>query len=93
MYVCHLGRECPDIDCEIIFEASEWKSVYTVIGREFPAKGCPRLSEEVRAIASLGGFIDRKKNHLGTQTLWVGLQRCYDLSNAWNAFGPGSKNR
>jgi len=25
------------------------------------------------------------------QTLWFGLQRYYDLSNAWNAFGPGSK--
>ena len=27
MYLCRLGRECPDLDCEVIFEPSEWKSV------------------------------------------------------------------
>ena len=91
MYVCYLGRECPEIDCEVIFEPSEWKSVYTILDIEFPAEGCPSLNELVRAIARLGGFIDRPKNHPGTQTLWIGLQRSYDLSNAWNAFGPGAK--
>ena len=91
MYICHIGRECPDIDCEVIFEPSEWKSVYVTLGIKLPEKGCPNLNEVVRAIARLGGFIDRPKNEPGTQTLWVGLQRCYDLSNAWNAFGPGSK--
>jgi len=92
MYVCYLGRACPDIDCEVIFQPSEWKSVYTILGLELPSKGCPSLNELVRAIARLGGFMDRPKNHPGTQTLWVGLQRSYDLSHAWNAFGPGSKN-
>ncbi|MFN7843274.1 MAG: hypothetical protein ACK5PB_00810 [Pirellula sp.] len=45
----------------------------------------------MRAIARLGGFLDRAKNKPGTQTLWVGLQRCYDMSNAWNTVGPGAK--
>ena len=91
MYVCHMGRACPDIDCEAIFEPSEWKSVYVTLGIPFPETGCPTLNEVVRAIARLGGFMDRPKNEPGTQTLWVGMQRCYDLSNAWNAFGPGAK--
>jgi hypothetical protein len=91
MYICHMGRECPDIECEVIFEPSEWKSVYVTLGIEFPETGCPTLNEVIRAIARLGGFMDRPKNEPGTQTLWVGLQRCYDLSNAWNAFGPGAK--
>ena len=91
MYVCHLGRECPDMDCEIIFEPSEWKSVYTILGRPLPEHGCPSLNDLVRAVAMLGGFMDRPNNEPGTQTLWIGLQRSYDLSNAWNAFGPGSK--
>lgn len=91
MYICHLGRECPDLDCEVIFEPSEWKSVYATLGITIPARGCPRLNEVIRAIARLGGFMNRPKNDPGTQTLWVGMQRCYDLSTAWNAFGPGSK--
>jgi hypothetical protein len=91
MYISHLGRECPDLDCEVLFEPSEWKSVYSILGLEIPKRGCPKLNDLVRAIARLGGFINRPKNHPGTQTLWIGLQRCYDLSNAWNTFGPGAK--
>lgn len=92
MYICHLGRECPEMKCEVIFEPSEWKSVFAVLGKKIPTRGCPTLNEVVRAIATLGGFIDRPKQQPGTQTLWVGLQRCYDLASAWNTFGPGSKN-
>jgi hypothetical protein len=65
--------------------------VYATLGMTIPEQGCPTLNEVVRAIARLGGFLDRAKNKPGTQTLWVGLQRCYDLSNAWNTFGPGAK--
>ena len=74
----------------LIFEPSEWKCVYTILGIELLSERCPTLNELVRAIAP-GRFIDRPKNEPGTQTLWVGLQRSYDLSNAWNVFGPGSK--
>ncbi len=91
MYMCHLGRECPDIDCEVVFEPSEWKSVYAILGKKIPTEGCPSLNDVIRAIARLGGFIDRPQNDPGTQTLWIGLQRAYDLSNAWEAFGPGAK--
>jgi hypothetical protein len=92
MYVTYMGRACADIDCEIIFEPSEWKSVYAILGRPIPRHGCPKLQEVIRAIAMLGGFVNRPRNHPGTQTVWTGLQRCYDLSNAWNTFGPGAKN-
>lgn len=91
MYICHLGRECPDMDCEAIFEPSEWKSVFAVLKKEIPTTGCPKLQEVVRAIAQLGGFVNRPKNQPGTQTLWLGMQRCYDMSTAWIAFGPDSK--
>lgn len=27
MYLCRLGRECPELNCEVVFSESEWKSV------------------------------------------------------------------
>jgi hypothetical protein len=42
----------------------------------------------VRLIASLGGYIERPEREPGTQTLWIGMQRMYDLVWAWDAFGP-----
>ena len=79
------------MDCEVIFTPGEWKSVYAILDLPEPAEGCPKLHDVVRAIARLGGFIDRPKNNPGAQTLWRGLQRAFDLSTAWEAFGPGAK--
>ena len=27
LFVCYLGRSCPEVPCDLIFEVSEWKSV------------------------------------------------------------------
>ena len=88
MYLCRLGREYPDGDCEIIFESREWKSVYTTIRHEDPPSTPPSLNETIRRIASLGGSVIRRSTQPGTQTLWFGLQRVHDLSTAWKTFGP-----
>ncbi len=88
MYLCHLGRECPDLDCEIIFEPSEWKSVYMIVRQEDPPSDPPPLNDMIRMIASLGGYVIRRSTQPGTQTLWFGLQRVHDLSTAWETFGP-----
>ena len=91
LFVCRMGRECPDLDCEAIFEPSEWKAVWvTVHGKKSPRK-TPRLAEMVHLIASLGGYIERPKSEPGPQTLWIGLQRMYDLAWAWESFGPQAK--
>lgn len=91
MYLCRLGRECPDLDCEIVFEPCEWKSVYIALKHTDPPSTPPRLNDIIRMIASLGGYVDRKSTQPGPQTLWIGLQRVHDLSTAWNAFGPDSQ--
>ena len=88
MYLCHLGRECPDLDCEIIFDPSEWKSVYMTVRQKDPPSDPPSLNEMIRMIASLGGYVIRRSTQPGTQTLWFGLQRVHDLSTAWETFGP-----
>jgi hypothetical protein len=90
LFVCRMGRSCPDVDCEAIFEPSEWKAVWVAVKREQPPKKPPRLAEMVHLIASLGGYVERSRSEPGTQTLWIGLQRMNDLAWAWDAFGPGA---
>ena len=88
MYLSRIGCECPDLCCEIIFEPSEWKSVYMTVRHEDPPSTPPTLNEMIRMIASLGGYVLRKSTQPGPQTLWFGLQRVHDLSTAWETFGP-----
>ena len=92
LMVCRLGRSCPDIDCEAIFEPQEWKAVYMAIHRRKPPAQPPRLEEIVRLVGQLGGWVNRpnRKDLPGVQTIWLGLQRMRDLAWAWVSFGPGS---
>jgi hypothetical protein len=91
LYLCRLSRQCPNVSCEVVFEPSEWKPVYMTVRRSEPPRTPPTLNEIVRMIASLGGYVIRKSTQPGTQTLWLGLQRLNDLSNAWTTFGPDSR--
>jgi hypothetical protein len=95
LFVCRLGRSCPDIDCEAIFEPSEWKSVWMAMKSETPPKKPPRLADMVRLIAQLGGYVNRanREDPPGPQTVWIGLQRMHDLAWAWNIFGPGARQK
>ena len=88
MYLCRLGHEGAEIDCEVVFEPSEWKSVYMTVRRKEPPSTAPSLNEMIRMIASLGGYVIRPSTQPGPQTLWFGLQRVHDLSTAWETFGP-----
>ncbi len=91
LLLCRLGRQCPDINCEVVFEPSEWKAVYTVVNKKDPPKTPPRLNDMIRMIASLGGYVSRTRTQPGTQTLWIGLQRMHDFANCYDSFGPASR--
>ena len=93
LFVCRMGRECPDVDCEAIFEPSEWKAVWVAVHRKNPPRKTPRLADIVHLIASLGGYIERPTSEPGAQTVWIGMQRMYDLAWAWESFGPQAKVR
>jgi hypothetical protein len=90
LYVCRLGRSCPDISCEAIFEPQEWKPVWKVLCRSHPPATPPTLGEMTLLVAELGGYIRRKNSPPGPQTVWIGLQRMYDFAACWKAFGPES---
>jgi len=97
LYLTQLGRTCPEMDCDVIFDESEWKAVYTVTYHHradfrLPEKP-PKLNEMIKMIASLGGYIDRpsQNSNPGPKSIWIGLQQTHSLSTGWLAFGPGSK--
>lgn len=93
VYVCRLGRSCPEMSCEAVFEPSEWKSVWMAVQQKSPPRKPPRLLEMVRLIAQLGGYVNRpeREDPPGPQTVWLGMQRMHDLAWAWETFGPGAR--
>jgi hypothetical protein len=93
LFVCRMGRECPDLDCQAIFEPSEWKAVWVAVHQKKPPRKVPRLAAMVHLIASLGGYVERPNSEPGAQTIWIGLQRMYDLTWAWETFGPAGNVR
>jgi hypothetical protein len=85
-YVMKLGRVCPDMSCDVIFEDAEWRAVYHVVNRK-PADKKPTLSEMVLMVASLGGHLGRKGDAPpGAQSMWQGIMRTKDFALGWLLF-------
>jgi hypothetical protein len=93
LMLCRLGRSCPGLNCEAVFDPSEWKAVWMTTQGSAPPKAPPQLAEILKLIAQLGGYVNRagRKDPPGPQTIWLGLQRMRDLAWAWNTFGPGAR--
>jgi hypothetical protein len=92
LFVCRLGRSCPEINCEAVFEPAEWKSVWKVIHRSDPPRVPPPLDQMVRLIAQLGGYVNRKRSDPpGPQTIWIGMQRMHDFALCWQLFSADAR--
>ena len=88
LYLCRLGRACPHLDCEAVFDPAEWKAVWTAARRGPLPPTPPPLGPMTRLVAELGGYVPRKNSPPGPQTIWLGLQRAHDFALCWRAFGP-----
>lgn len=89
LYATMLGRECPELSCEVIFSEAEWKSVWTVQKQEPLPKRAPSLGVFMKLVGELGGHTGQKwDGPLGPKRLWIGLQRTTDFGHAWRLFGP-----
>jgi Transposase Tn5 dimerisation domain/Transposase DNA-binding len=84
MYVMMLGRECPDLPCDVAFDDDEWQAVYAVVKKQKPPSQPPSMKTMVGLIASLGGWLGRKcDGPPGPKATWVGIQRMTDLAIGW----------
>ncbi|WP_305883301.1 IS4 family transposase, partial [Pseudomonas sp. NFACC23-1] len=86
LYGLMLGRACPDLSCEMVFEASEWKAAYVVVKRCQPPSVPPSLGEMVLLVTSLGGYLGRKNDGPpGPKAMWIGMQRIREFVIALEA--------
>lgn len=90
LYLTMLGRSCPELPCDIVFEPHEWQSVYAVSTKKPIPKQPPSLHVIIIIIAKLGGFLGRKSDgYPGAKVMWLGMQRLKDFAQAWEVFQSG----
>ena len=86
LFLTMLGRECPEMLCDVVFATAEWDAVDIVTERKPPPDTPPTLDQIARMVAGLGGFLNRRSDGFpGFQTLWIGLQRAADFVLAMEA--------
>jgi hypothetical protein len=94
LYATMLGRECPELSCEVIFAAAEWKAVWTVQKQEPLPPYAPSLGVFLKLVGELGGHTGQPwDGPLGPKRMWIGLQRTSDFGHAWRLFGPEADSK
>jgi hypothetical protein len=89
LYVMKLGRECPELPCDAVFEADEWQAFWVIVhdGRQDALVNKPSLGEFVRKVAEYGGFLGRKHDgHPGPQAIWQGMEKVRHYTIAWQVY-------
>jgi hypothetical protein len=85
-YVTLVGRECPELPADVVFEEWEWKPMVVVFcGKNAPLQP-PTLVQMIGWIAKLGGYIGRKGDGpAGPQTIWKGIVKMFAYGELWRA--------
>ena len=87
LHVMRLGRACPELPCDLVFDESEWKSVVVVLKGRAALQHKPSVSEMVLMIAKLGGYLGRKNDPPpGMKSMWIGITRLADFALCWERF-------
>ncbi|MCX6141691.1 MAG: IS4 family transposase [Ignavibacteriales bacterium] len=92
MYLTMLGRVIPDMPCDVVFEADEWRALYGFVNKttELPDQP-PTLAQATLMVAKLGGFLGRKCDGApGVKTMWKGMTRLEDITEAFRVFYSGA---
>jgi hypothetical protein len=88
-YATMLARAVPEMPCSVLLEIEEWHALSCAIHHcPTPPAAPPTLGEAVRWIAQLGGFVGRRRDHPGAETLWRGFQHLSDLTRMYCIMRP-----
>ncbi len=80
LFLVMLGRKCPNMPAEAVFDRDEWEVMYLVTKDKKPPQKGPRLNDMIIMIAMYGGYQGRKNDPApGPQTIWIGLRRLADF--------------
>ena len=84
-YLTKLGREVPEIPCNVFFEEAEWKALVAYkTGNPIAPQQAPTLKAAARLVAEIGGFLGRKSDgEPGTETMWRGMQTLDGITIMW----------
>jgi hypothetical protein len=86
LFMTMLGRQYPNLPCDVVFETAEWQAVYVVTKRKPPPPQPPSLNVMIAMVAEWGGFTNRKTDGPpGPKTIWIGLQRAKDFARGVEA--------
>ena len=92
MYVTYLGRECPELPCDVMFAEEEWKPIWKIACDEPLPEVASPLSKFIPLLAKLGGYNNRKTEAPPRpQPISIGIRRMTDFTRAWLTFGPNKK--
>lgn len=89
LWLTYEARVNPEASVETVLEKHEWQSLYCMVhqSRHLPPEPLS-VSQSVRWIAKLGGFLGRKGDgDPGVKTLWRGFQRLNDIAATWQYLG------
>ena len=76
LHVVTTGQQCPELPCDVVFDAEEWQAAWIVKYRSKPPQTPPPLGEMVRLIAGFGGFLGRKRDGFpGAKAIWEGMEK------------------
>ena len=84
-YMTLLGREVPDMPCDVVFGEAEWKALLAHSTKNpIAPEQAPPLQEAVRMLGKVGGFLGRKcDGQPGAETLWRGLMVVSIMADVW----------
>lgn len=90
LYLTHLGRQTPDVPCDLFFEEDEWRALYAYHHRDTSSPEVqPTMGIAMRMVAQIGGFLGRKGDgEPGATVLWRGLDKLSFITDAFRIFHP-----